>query len=952
VTPRPAAPPGAAPRPLRALLRRPLVVGLAALLGVTATTLAGAGVLLAWLSPQASRADDVLSALQDQHVAMVNQETGLRGFLVSRDPQFLQPYRLGTEDQARLDARLRAWGRDDAALAADVDRLSAAENAWTRQWARPLLEWQPGLGDTAGLTDLLLRGKQLFDAYRVVEAGVRADVEHTRDVAVTRQRLVLLSGALLDLAVAVLVALAVRRANRRLADQLLPPTLQVREALAALAAGQLDRRAEEDGPQELRAIAGDVNHLGDALAERDALVASRERELVAARDQAEQAGAAKTAFLATMSHEIRTPLNAVLGLTDLLLTTALDAEQRDHLETIAGSGDALLALINDILDFSKIEAGELDLERAPFDLDDVVYDVAQLMAPQAAAKGLDLIVDVPPEQPWHVVGDAPRLRQVLLNLVGNAIKFTAQGVVVVRVTADVVGDRMSCRLAVSDTGIGIPADQHDRLFRSFSQVDASTTRSYGGTGLGLAISQRIAQAMGGGIAVDSEPGAGSTFTVSVQLQVPDSVPVRTGSDALAGCRILVVDDNPTNVTLLQHKLARYGAECVPATSGPAALAVAEREGGGLDAALLDLHMPGMPGDELAERLRALPATADLPLVLLSSSSLLPPDRAHLFTARLNKPARPERLLHTVQAALRREPTVAAPASPPAADAEGRRRLRVLVAEDNPVNARLMAMYLRQLGHDGDHVVNGEEAVSAVLAGSYDVVLMDAQMPVLGGVDATAAIRAMGGPQPRVVAVTASVLAEDRAAFLAAGADDFVTKPVRLATLAAALEPEGSCSDAGTPASRTADAVPVPRAEAVPAPRADAVPAPRAEWDAVAAAGDVLDVETVEELRDLGDEGFTHLYRQYLTGLDTMVAAILAVVDVPLPADEDGSLHRLAHKLKGSSAAMGATGLATICHRLEDAAAADTAPPALADELRALRAESDRVRAAVATLLAC
>jgi CheY-like chemotaxis protein/HPt (histidine-containing phosphotransfer) domain-containing protein len=258
---------------------------------------------------------------------------------------------------------------------------------------------------------------------------------------------------------------------------------------------------------------------------------------------------------------------------------------------------------------------------------------------------------------------------------------------------------------------------------------------------------------------------------------------------------------------------------------------------------------------------------------------------------------------------------------------------VLVAEDNPVNARLMAMYLRQLGHDGDHVVNGEEAVSAVLAGDYDVVLMDAQMPVLGGVDATAAIRSLPGPQPRIIAVTASVLAADRTAFHEAGADDFVTKPVRMATLAQALDPWNGVERRGSgPA-------------AVPA-----VPAPRVEDDVL---DGVLDDETVEELRDLGDEGFAHLYRTYLTGLDTMVAAILAVVDDPAAAppapDEDGSLHRLAHKLKGSSAAMGATGLAEICRRLEDAGEA-AVPPGLEAEVRALQAESERVRAAVAALL--
>jgi CheY-like chemotaxis protein/HPt (histidine-containing phosphotransfer) domain-containing protein len=651
---------------------------------------------------------------------------------------------------------------------------------------------------------------------------------------------------------------------------------------------------------------------------------------VAARDEAERAGSAKTAFLATMSHEIRTPLNAVLGLTDLLLTTGLTEEQRTHLETISGSGDSLLTLINDVLDFSKIEAGELDLDQAPFDLADLVYDVAQLLAPQAAGKGLDLLVDLPLDCPWQVVGDGPRLRQVVMNLVGNAVKFTAHGVVIIRVAAEARGDRLSCRVAVSDTGIGIPADRRDRLFRSFSQVDASTTRSYGGTGLGLAISQRIARAMGGDITVDSEPGVGSTFTVAVELGVPAGAGVVDASGSLAGRRLLVVDDNPTNLKILGHQLARYGAEVVPAGGGAEALAAVTEQGDRLDAAILDLHMPGMAGDELAARLRALPVAAGLPLILLSSSTALDRQVWATFAARLHKPVRPDRLLRTVRSVLSAGDAEAAPDRRPEPASATGPRLRVLVAEDNAVNARLMELYLRQLGHDCVHVPNGEQAVTAVLGGGFDVVLMDAQMPVLGGVDATAAIRSVPGPQPRIVAVTASVLDSDRTAFLEAGADAFVAKPVRLATLAQALEVWDGEERRRTPAQPWTG---VEHRGPVPGP----APAPAA----------VLDEETVEELRDLGDEGFGHLYRQYLTGLESTVAAILAAAGgPPLDPDDDGSLHRLAHRLKGSSAAMGATTVAEVCRRLEDGSGGD-----LDAELRTLREESERVRAAVTSLLA-
>ncbi len=919
------------------LLRRPLLVGLAALTAVALTTVVLVTVVVTVLGARVERADRMLEALQDGHVAMVNQETGLRGFLVTRDLRFLEPYRSGAEDLVRFDGVLTGLARDDAGTAALAAELRAAEQRWIRTWAEPTLLAPPAITDTAALADRLLVGKRLFDDYRAVQARARTAAEDQRTAASRLQGAVLVGGAALGLVVAGGVALAVRRANRRLTAQILPPTRRVRDTLAALAAGDLGARVPESGPDELRRIAADVNVLGAVLGDREALVAARERELLDARDQAERAGAAKTAFLATMSHEIRTPLNAVLGLTDVLLTSELDGEQRGHLETIARSGDSLLTLINDVLDFSKIEAGELDLEQAPFDLDGLVYDVAQLLAQQAAAKGIDLLVDVPGDAGWQVVGDGARLRQVLVNLVGNAVKFTAAGQVVVTVSGETAGDRIRCRIAVADTGIGIPEEHRHRLFRSFSQGDASTTRSYGGTGLGLAISRRIARAMGGDITVDSEPGTGSTFTVSVELgaAAPGTPPVDAG--ALRGRRLLVVDDNPTNLRILCHQLTRAGADCRTADGAGHALDLARcaaADGVAFDAALVDLHMPGTDGAQLAERLRADPATAGLPLVLLSSAAAVRPDLARLFTARLNKPVRPDRQVRTQRSVV--EPGAAAGAerarsatssSDPAA--AGGRRLRVLVAEDNAVNAQLMTLYLRRLGHDGTLVGNGAEAVRAVAAGDFDVVLMDAQMPVLGGIDATAAIRSAGGRQPYVVAVTASALAVDRAAFLAAGADAFLTKPVRLAVLAAALE---DCPGGEGPASRP----PAPPAE-VPA-GGPAVVDPS-----------VVDPATVDELRDLGHELLAQVYGQYLDGLDGTVEELAAAVArADWDGDAEGSVPRLAHRLKGSSGALGLRGMADLCLRLEQAAGA---PPAEADRLLGeLRAERVRVRGAVAALL--
>nr|WP_275585890.1 response regulator [Geodermatophilus sabuli] len=882
------------------------------------------------MGARVDRANAMLSALQDGHIAMLNQETGLRGFLVTREARFLEPYRKGTADLERADAILLPLGRADAELSETLGRLHAAERRFIEQWVEPVLAGQPAIGDTVALSELIRQDKRLFDAYREVEAEARTLVERQREQALDQQSMTVALGAALSLVVTGVVALAVRRANRRLADTLLPPTQRVRETLASLAAGDVESRAVESGPAELRDIAGDVNVLGQALHDRNVLVEARQQELMAARDEAERAGQAKTAFLATMSHEIRTPLNAVLGLTDLLLTTELSDEQRGHLDTVSRSGDSLLMLINDILDFSKIEAGELDLEKAPFDLSDLVYDVAQLLAPQATGKGLDLLVDIPADRTWHVLGDGARLRQVVVNLVGNAVKFTPHGQVLISVSGEETRSGVRCAIAVADTGIGIPAGQHHRLFRSFSQVDTSTTRSYGGTGLGLAISQRIVAAMGGDIAVASTLGSGSTFTMTVELDVAPST-AGSPTETLTGRRLLVVDDNATNLRILEHQLAGYGAVPVLVRSGAEALRLVAEEPR-FDACLLDLHMPGMDGDEVAERLRRLANGATLPLILLSSSASVPAERAALFAARLHKPVRPERLEQTVRSVLgatrtgsRRSGGRTPGGIPAPRRAEPGRRLRVLVAEDHAVNAQLMSLYLQQLGHDGEHVGNGELAVEAVRTGDYDVVLMDAQMPVLGGVDATAAIRCMPGPQPRIVAVTASVLAADRSAFLEAGADDFLTKPVRMATLEEALRQWQTD---------------------VPHPGGDAVAAvvPAHEEEPV----DVLDPATVADLRDLGDDAFGQLYGKYAASLGPAVDAIAGAAAAGRWDEEDhDAVPRLAHRLKGSSAAMGAQRLAGLCRRLEEATSATS--PGVVAALAGLTGEAQRVEAAVARL---
>ena len=904
---------------LRVLLRRPFRVGIAALMAVSLTGLVGAVVVVTAMGDGVDRANEVLDDVQDGHVAMIDQETALRGFLLTREPSFLEPYYDGLDEVMATSDRLREATAHDDELSTIVAALAEEQRVWMDRWAAPTLASPPA--GPAALDARLDRGKALFDRYRAAEVDLESRIEEHRAAVVQRLDVVVLGGAALTLVVAVVVALAVRRANRRLTDALVPSVDQIRSALAALTAGDMGGRAVPRGTVELRSIAHDVNVLGDALREHEERVAAREQELVAARDQAEQAGQAKAAFLATMSHEIRTPLNAVLGLTDVLLTTELDDDQRSHLETIAGSGDSLLTVINDILDFSKIEAGELELEQAPFDLPGVLYDVARLLTPQAAAKGLDLLVDAGDGCPGPVVGDSTRLRQVVLNLVGNALKFTARGEVVIGLAVRADADALLCRISVTDTGIGIPVDQQHRLFHAFSQVDASTTRRYGGTGLGLAISRRIAEAMGGDIDVVSIPGEGSTFTATVRLGPGPRDDGRAGLPGLTGRRLLLVDDNPTNLRILEQQLTRSGAACVLAGSGAEALDLLAA-GTDIDACLLDRVMPDMDGVELARALRATPRTAALPLVLLSSAPSAPGADDRLFAARLHKPVRPERLVATVRSVLHTaEPAPEQQTGPSPADAPAARPLRILVAEDNDVNAQLVGLYLRRLGHDSSRVADGRQAVEAVRTGEFDVVLMDAQMPVLGGVEATAAIRALPGRQPRVLALTAGVLASDRAAFLAAGADDFLTKPLRMPTLRAALDTWGGRGPAGEP-----EPAGLERGRT-----------------------QVLETEIVEEIRDLGEDSFAELYGGYVTSLVAAVETMTAAAaGAPAPPDGPGSLVGLAHRLRGSSATMGAHRVAELCRRVEDCPGSP--PGELERTLLELQEESARVQGAVTALL--
>jgi len=676
------------------------------------------------------------------------------------------------------------------------------------------------------------------------------------------------------------------------------------------------------------------SELEDRVRERTAELERANAALVsevAVRKEVEEAALAasraKGEFLANMSHEIRTPLNGILGMTELALGTGLSARQREYLDLVKSSADALLTVIGDILDFSKIEAGKLGLDPIPFPLRDAVTDSLRSLALRAHGKGLELACRIAPEVPSTVVGDSGRLRQVLVNLVGNAIKFTETGEVVVSVDKAPRDDGATIlRFDVADTGIGIAPEKRAAIFAPFEQADGSTTRKYGGTGLGLTISARLVELMGGSIGVDDNPGGGSIFRFTARFAPSvEAGGVEANSLILDGLRVLIVDDNRTNRTILEEVLSQWGCRPVAVPGGPEALLALEAASARdhpFALVLLDGIMPGMDGRELAGRIQGDPGFGAPRMMMLTSGG---PDESNRAAGLgiggwLTKPVRQSELLGSMLDLLAPAGLAAeAPGPPPAVAAPMRaagRSLRVLLAEDHPINQKVATRMLENLGHRVTVVGDGRAAVEASGSGPFDLILMDVQMPEMDGFEATAAIRARertSADRLPIVALTAHAMAGDRERCLAADFDDYLSKPIQAAAILGAFERLGLLAEEIAPPA--------------PTPRDDAAPAfdRRAALEGLGGDEDLLDEVLGLFLDDC--------------------PRLLAEVHAAILADDPATLGRLAHTMAGVAGNFAAADVAVAARRIEAMARAGTAADAF-EFLPDLDRAVDRFRAAV------